>query len=67
MTRSKFRVLVATAATALAVTLPTVPAFASTSFTPPPGCTGTWNTTQSGAVNHAPGTAVGCGTAMLHA
>jgi hypothetical protein len=29
-------------------------------FLPPPGCTGDWNTAQSAANNHAPGTSPGC-------
>jgi len=36
------------------------PAFASPAFTPPPGCTGSWNTTQAAVHNHAPGTSSGC-------
>jgi hypothetical protein len=45
-----------------------VPAFAAnTSFSPPPGCTGSWNTAQSAANNHAPGTSPGCTVAESHA
>ena len=36
------------------------------SFTPPPGCTGSWNTTQSATFNQAPGTAPGCAVAVSH-
>jgi hypothetical protein len=43
------------------------PASASPAFTPPPGCTGSWNTTQAATFNHAPGTAPGCSTAEAHA
>jgi hypothetical protein len=35
-------------------------------FVPPPGCTGDWNTTQSATFNHAPGTAPGCAVAESH-
>lgn len=35
-------------------------------FTPPLGCTGPWNTTQSAAFNQAPGTAPGCAVAVSH-
>ena len=36
-------------------------------FTPPPGCTGSWNTTQAAVHNHAPGTSPGCLIAEAHA
>jgi len=44
------------------------PAFAAgnSNFTPPPGCTGSWNTTPSATFNHAPGTAPGCAVAVSH-
>ncbi len=38
----------------------------SPSLVPPPGCTGDWNTAQSAANNHAPGTAPGCAVAESH-
>jgi|GEM_PF-3014792 len=56
------RVAVALGATMLALALP-AGAFAAvtpSTFMPPPGCTGDWNTTQSAQFNHAPGTAPGC-------
>jgi hypothetical protein len=44
------------------------PAFAAGNgnFTPPPGCTGSWNTIQAANNNHAPGTAPGCTVAESH-
>jgi hypothetical protein len=43
-----------------------VAAVTPSTFVPPPGCTGDWNTTQSATFNHAPGTAPGCAVAESH-
>jgi hypothetical protein len=62
------RVAIALGATALALAQP-AGAFAAvtpSTFIPPPGCTGDWNTTQSAQFNHAPGTAPGCFVAESH-
>ncbi len=62
------RVAVALGATVLALALPAgaVAAVTPSTFMPPPGCTGDWNTTQSAQFNHAPGTAPGCFVAESH-
>ncbi len=62
------RLAVAAGATLFTLALPTG-AFAAvtpSTFMPPPGCTGGWNTTQSAQFNHAPGTAPGCFVAESH-
>jgi hypothetical protein len=62
------RLAVVAGAAALAIALPVGAAAApSSTLVPPPGCTGDWNTTQSAAFNHAPGTAPGCAVAESHA
>jgi hypothetical protein len=62
------RLAVAAGAAVLAIALPAgALAAPSPTLLPPPGCTGDWNTTQSAANNHAPGTAPGCAVAESHA
>lgn len=60
------RVAVAAGAAVLALALPAAAGAAPSGFTPPPGCTGSWNTTQSAEFNHAPGVAPGCTVAESH-
>lgn len=73
----KQRIPVAAGAAVLALALPAAVAAVSaapaavasvtpSTFQPPPGCTGDWNTTQSAMFNHAPGTAPGCFVAESH-
>ena len=65
MRRIKVMLVVGMAAASASVA---APAMASAmTFTPPPGCTGSWNTMQSATFNHAPGTAPGCSVAEAHA
>ena len=67
--RRRYLIRAAVASTAIAGVLGVAaPAFAvgNGNFTPPPGCTGSWNTAQSAANNHAPGTSQGCIVAMSH-
>jgi len=63
------RIAVALAGAAGLVALAATPAVAAgnTNFQAPPGCTGSWNTTQSATFNQAPGTAPGCTVAEEHA
>jgi hypothetical protein len=55
------RLAIAVGGAVLATALPQAAlADHSSTFMPPPGCTGGWNTTQSAEHNHAPGTSPGC-------
>jgi hypothetical protein len=66
MMRSLLRFGVAASAAAFSLALLAAPAGAATGFQPPPGCTGSWNTTQSANNNQAPGVAPGCTVAVTH-